>query len=90
MVENNEVSEERFLNIPLREARNVSRSRRADTAISIIREQVARHSKAKASDIWIDPKVNELVWEEGRKKPLSKIRVRIVQLQDGTTEVILP
>ena len=89
MVES-QVSEETFLNISLREAKNVSRARRADTAISIIREEFARHTKAKDLDIWIDPKINEMVWSNGRKNPQSRIRVRIVQLQDGTTEVIVP
>ncbi|MCL4329254.1 MAG: 50S ribosomal protein L31e [Candidatus Thermoplasmatota archaeon] len=85
-----QVTEETFLNIPLRKAKLASRSRRADTAMQVIREHVSRHSSADLEDIWIDPKINEMIWARGRKKPSSSIRVRIVQLQDGTTEVILP
>ncbi|EQD38729.1 50S ribosomal protein L31e, partial [mine drainage metagenome] len=38
----------------------------------------------------IDPKVNEKIWEHGRKKIASSISVKVIKLQDGTAEVIFP
>ncbi len=85
-----EVMAELLMNIPLRSAKTSSAMRTADTAVSIIRRHVARHAKVDLTDVWIDPKVNEKVWEKGRKKLLPRISVKVVKLQDGTAEVIFP
>lgn len=84
-----EVSEELRYKIPLRKAKLSSRSRRGDTAITIIRQFVARHSKVEIGSVWIDPKINELVWKYGRRNIPSSISVKVVKLQDGTAEVIM-
>ncbi len=89
MVEN-QVSNEMLLMIPLRKAKLSSRSRRADTAVKIIKESVARFSKAEPDKIWVDSRVNELIWSRGKKKIPSSIQVKIIKLQEGTTEVLLP
>ena len=89
MVEN-QVSNEMLLTIPLRKAKLSSRSRRADTAVKIIKESVARFSKAEPHKIWLDNRVNELIWSRGKKKIPSSIQVKIIKLQEGTTEVLLP
>lgn len=89
MVEN-QVSDEILLNIPLRKAKLSSRKRRADTVLSIIKGHVARFTKSEPAKIWIDTKVNEAVWKRGRTKVPSHIQVKVIRLQEGTTEVILP
>lgn len=89
MVEN-EVSNEILLNIPLRKAKFSSRKRRADSVMAIIKEYVERFTKSENDKIWIDTKVNEAVWSRGRTKIPSRIQVKIIKLQEGTTEVILP
>lgn len=89
MVEN-EYSSEVIMNIPLRGTRNSSVSRRADTAIEMIREYVSRNTKIDKSKIWIDSRVNEDIWKNGRKKVQSRMTVKIIKLQDGTAEVLLP
>jgi large subunit ribosomal protein L31e len=85
-----DVTAEILMNIPLRAAKAVPVTRRADTAISVIRHHVSRHSKTPVEDVWIDPKVNEKIWETGRKRILSSISVKVIKLQDGTAEVIFP
>ncbi|MCL4314523.1 MAG: 50S ribosomal protein L31e [Candidatus Thermoplasmatota archaeon] len=90
MEEQQQATEEIFLNIPLRDAKSAPRTRRADAAINIIRDEVARKTKSDVEDVWVDPKVNEKIWNRGRKKIPSRVRVRILKLQDGTTEVVLP
>lgn len=89
MVEN-QLSNEILLMIPLRKAKNSSRGRRADTAIKIIKESVARYAKSEPDKIWIDSRVNELVWSRGKKKIPQSVQVKIIKLQEGTTEVLLP
>lgn len=89
MVEN-ELTNEIVLNVPLRAAKNTSSSRRADTAIEILKEYVSRNAKVEKSKIWIDGRVNETIWSQGRKKIKSKLSVKVIKLQDGTAEVILP
>lgn len=89
MVEN-EVSNEILLNIPLRKAKYSSRKRRADSVLAIIRQYVSRFTKSEMEKIWIDTKVNEAVWKRGRSRTPSHIQVKIIKLQEGTTEVILP
>lgn len=89
MVEN-ELTNEIVLNVPLRAAKRSSAARRADSAIEILKEYVSRNTKVEKSKIWIDNRVNESVWAQGREKIKSKISVKVIKLQDGTAEVILP
>lgn len=89
MVEN-ELTNEILLNVPLRSAMRSSSSRRADTAIEVLKEYVSKNTKVEKNKIWIDGRVNEAVWSQGRKKIPSKLSVRVIKLQDGTAEVILP
>lgn len=89
MVEN-ELTNEIVLNVPLRAAKRSSSSRRADTAIEVLKEYVSRNAKVEKSKIWIDGRVNETVWSKGREKISSKLTVKVIKLQDGTAEVILP
>ena len=89
MVEN-ELTNEIVLNVPLRAAKRSSASRRADTAIEVLKEYVSRSTKVEQSKSWIDNRVNESVWAQGREKIKSKISVKVIKLQDGTAEVILP
>ncbi|MCL4336380.1 MAG: 50S ribosomal protein L31e [Candidatus Thermoplasmatota archaeon] len=89
MVEN-ELTNELLLNVPLRGMKKSSISRSADTAIEIIRDFVSRNTKVDKSKIWIDNRVNELVWSKGRYNTQSKLTVKVLKLQDGSAEVILP
>jgi len=51
---------------------------------------VAKHTKTKPEDVWIDQKLNEHVWEHGMQHPPAKIRVKTVKFEDGLVEVSLP
>lgn len=84
-----EVSDELIYRIPLRRAKLSSRARRGDTAISVIRTFVAKHTKVDLNSVWIDPKVNELIWSRGRRNIPQSVSVKVVKLQDGTAEVIM-
>ena len=80
---------ERIITIPLRATKAAPRTRRAMRAIKEIRENVARHMKTDAEQVWIDQALNEKIWERGIQKPPKKITVKAVKFDDGLVEVSL-
>lgn len=95
---------ERIMTVPLRKTKTCPKIKRAARAIKEVREFVAQHMKAAEgmSDeekenflppedkVWIDPKVNHLIWARGIEKPPAFIRVRAIKFEDGQIEVSLP
>lgn len=77
--------EERIYVVPLREAKEKARYRRAAKAMDLIREFVRKHMKTER--VKIDGKLNEKVWARGAKKPPSRVRIRAVKKEDGSVEV---
>lgn len=88
MVEKTE--EERVYTISLREVRDVPKPKRAPYAIKYIKKYIAKHMKTKTDMVWIDTTVNELLWERGRQKPPSKIRLKAVKFEDKLVEISIP
>jgi len=72
--------EERIYTIPLLRAKMAPRTRRAKKAIKIIREFLAKHTKAET--IKIDKSINEAIWTRGIRKVPSKIRVKAVKVEE--------
>jgi large subunit ribosomal protein L31e len=85
-----DVSNEILMNIPLRKAFASSKKRRTDTAIKIIREHVSRYTKTELSQVWIDGKINEEIWKRGKSKIPGNFKVKVLKLQNGETEVLMP
>lgn len=79
---------ERIYVIPLRDAYEASRTRRAKKAISLIKKFAQRHMKGE--EVRISNGVNELVWSHGAEKPPRRIRVLIRKDSDGIIHVMLP
>ena len=68
------------LTVPLRNAWNITRYKRAPRAIQIIRNEVIRHLKVTPEEeIYIDPSVNEKIWERGIENPPRKIRLTVIR-----------
>ena len=66
--------------VPLRNARNITRYKRAPRAIQIIKDQVIRHLKVTPEEeIYIDPEVNEKIWERGIENPPRKIKLTVIR-----------
>lgn len=74
--------EERVMTIPLRDAKAAPNHKRADKAMSIIREHLAQHFSVDEDDVRLDPSINEAVWERGRSKPPRKLRVRAARFRE--------
>lgn len=80
--------EERVVTVPLREAKSAPKSERADAAMTVIREQLARNFAVDEDEVRLDPSINEAVWSRGRKKPPSKLRVRAARFQEAGETVV--
>jgi large subunit ribosomal protein L31e len=80
-------SEERIYTVPLGKAWNVPKYRRAEKAITLLRQFTKRHMKPE--EVVIDPTVNEAIWARGIKKPPRKIRVRLSRDDEGVVTVTL-
>lgn len=83
-------TEERIMNIPLREAKQTPKSKRASKAMKVVREFVSNHMNVPEEDVWIDSSTNEEIWSRGIKKPPSKIKVKAIKFEDGIVEVSIP
>jgi hypothetical protein len=46
--------------------------------------------KAEKRDVWVDYKLNELIWSRGIENPPRKVRVKAIRFEDGLIEVSLP
>lgn len=76
------MSEARTYTIPLRDAYRAPLTKRAKVAIRIVREFVARHTKAEI--VKIAPRLNEAIWARGIKRPPRRISVKVsVAEEDG-------
>jgi large subunit ribosomal protein L31e len=82
--------EEKILTIPLGKCWDLPRTKRVPGALKLIRNFVKRHMKAREEDVWIDPRVNELIWSRGIQKPPRRIKVKVIKFEDELVEVSLP
>ncbi len=81
---------EREYVIPLRASQHQpSRRRRAGHALETVRRFVVRHMHGAPKDVWIDPRLNEHLWERGIQHIPSQVRVKAIRFEDGLIEVDL-
>ncbi len=91
---------ERVYTIPLNVTKVVPKTSRAPRAIKEIKDFVRRHmmeevptdekEKGAPKDVWVDYKLNELIWARGIENPPAKVRVKAIRFEDGLIEVSLP
>ncbi len=91
---------ERIYTVPLNVTMKVPKTKRAPRAIKEIKEFVRKHmaeevpeedkEKGEKRDVWVDFKLNELIWSRGIEKPPRKVRVKAIRFEDGLIEVSLP
>ena len=68
---------------------SLPRRRRAGHALETVRRFVVRHMKGRPEDVWIDPRLNEHIWERGVQHIPSQVRVKAIRFEDGLIEVDL-
>jgi large subunit ribosomal protein L31e len=90
---------ERVFTIPLTVTKVVPKTKRAPRAIKEIKEYVRKHMMEKTSEedeekdkkeVWLDYRLNELIWSKGIEHPPSRVRVKAIRFEDGLIEVSLP
>ena len=80
---------ERIYTIPLNDARKVPRWKRAESAVSKVRQYLSKHFKTDMKEVKIDKTINEKLWERGSMKPPLKVRVRAVKFETGGVQAEL-
>ncbi len=80
--------EERVVTVPLRDAKAAAKHERADEAMSLVREHLAKHFSVEETDVRLDPSINEAVWGQGRHNPPSKLRVRAARFDEEGEAVV--
>jgi large subunit ribosomal protein L31e len=81
---------ERIYVIPLRSAKVGRSSLAAPRAVKKVRSYLTKHMKVDPEDVWIDDSLNKKLWERGKYKVPSKIRVRAVKFEDNVVEATIP
>ncbi|WP_132059134.1 50S ribosomal protein L31e [Halorussus amylolyticus] len=80
--------EERVITVPLRDVKAEAKHKRADKAMSLVRDHLAQHFKVEGDEVRLDPSINEEIWSRGRKKPPSKLRVRAARFEEEGETVV--
>ena len=80
--------EERVVTVPLRDVNAEAKHKRADKAMTLVRDHLAQHFKVDDDEVRLDPSINEAVWSRGRKKPPSKLRVRAARFEEEGETVV--
>jgi len=80
--------EERVVTVPLRDADAEANHKKADKAMSLIREHLAKHFAVDEDTVRLDPSINEAIWERGRSNPPSKLRVRAARFDEEGESVV--
>ncbi|MFB6300194.1 MAG: 50S ribosomal protein L31e [Halobacteriales archaeon] len=80
--------EERVITVPLRDTKQEAKHRRADKAMTIIREHLAKHFSVDEDEVRLDPTINEAVWADGRANPPSKLRIRAARFEEEGDRIV--
>ena len=80
--------EERVVTVPLRDANGKPVQQRADYAMKIVRQHLAKHFSVEPEEVRLDASVNEAVWANGRQNPPSKLRVRAARFVEDDEPVV--
>ncbi|MFB6243953.1 MAG: 50S ribosomal protein L31e [Halobaculum sp.] len=80
--------EERVVTIPLRDAKQAPTGQMADRAMKLIRDHLSKHFSVDDEEVRLDPSLNEAIWERGRSKPPSSIRVRAARFDEDGEVVV--
>ncbi|SNZ11802.1 large subunit ribosomal protein L31e [Natronoarchaeum philippinense] len=80
--------EERVMTVPLRDAKAAPNHERADKAMKLLREHLAKHFSVEGEQVRLDPSINEALWSQSRKNPPSKLRVRAARFEEEGEAIV--
>lgn len=73
---------EQVYTIPLKDARETQKRKRAARASKIVREFLKKHMKSEL--IRLSRELNEELWKHGAGTPPARIRVKAIKQDDGS------
>ena len=76
------------MTVPLRDVKAEAKHKRADKAMSLVREHLAKHFSVDGEQVRLDPSINEAIWSRGRSKPPSKLRVRAARFEEEGEAIV--
>lgn len=79
---------ERLMNFSLRALYRQPSTKRAKRAINRLRRTLARRFHITEENVWISPKINELIWEKGFSKVPRVLPLKIIQ-EEARIKVLL-
>lgn len=79
---------ERIYTVPLGEAYETVRNKRAPRAVKILRAFITRHMKADGERIVLSENLNKFIWIRSIQKPPRRIKVRLIK-EDETIKAYL-
>ena len=74
---------EKVFTIPLRDAFNTQRTRRARKSIALVREFLEKHMKVEKKKIRLGASINTAIWARGMQKPPRKLKVHATKNEEG-------
>ncbi len=83
------MSDEKIITFNIREAFKKPTIKRGRFATSLLRRLVAKAEKVREEDVFISNDVNSCLWLHGIKKPIKKIKIKIIK-EDNKVQIFLP
>ena len=80
--------EERVVTVPLRDVKAVPSHERADRAVTLVRNHLARSFNVEPEEVRLDASINDAVWERGQANPPSKLRVRAARFEEAGERIV--
>jgi len=80
--------EERVVTVPLRDVNAVPGHERADRAVKLVRDHLARSFSVEPEEVRLDASINDAVWERGQANPPSKLRVRAARFEEAGERIV--
>ena len=80
--------EERVVTVPLRGANDRASHERADHAVKIVRQHLAKQFRVELEEVRLDASINEAIWARGRSNPPRKLRVRAARFEEEGERIV--
>lgn len=74
---------ERIYTVPLGDAYEAPRDKRAPRAVRLLRTFIARHMKARDMKIVLSEALNMHIWSSSIQRPPRRVKVRLIKEDDG-------
>ncbi|VVC02821.1 50S ribosomal protein L31e [Candidatus Bilamarchaeum dharawalense] len=74
---------ERIYTVPLGDAYETIRNKRAPRAVKILRAFITRHMKAAGEKIVLSENLNKFIWAHSIQRPPRRVKVRLIKEEES-------